>query len=242
MNNVKELKPIIIQGAMDIELNYILEKLESKEEKIIAGYIFFEGTINSYPVIVMKTYKGVINAAISTTVAIKEFNPCIIINQGMAGSHLDYINIKDIIIGKGCININAFSMPVKSLGEGSLPFDWEYNKRAKNVIYSDKKLLEIAENIEYTESKKYIGIIGSGDIHNREIDRINWIRKKQNTICEEQEGIGVYEACLRFSVPCIGIRVISNNEIIEKDFDESVNIFSQKFVIKFVKKVIKELF
>ena len=78
-------RPILIQGAMKIELEIILEKISEKEEKEIDGYKFINGKINNYPIILSLTKIGSVNSNLATYIAIKEFNPECIINQGVAG-------------------------------------------------------------------------------------------------------------------------------------------------------------
>ena len=76
---------ILIQGAMDIEIEYLKNSMKQIEKRVIDGYEFFVGELEEISVVVSKTEVGVINATIATTLGIKEFNPDIIINQGTAG-------------------------------------------------------------------------------------------------------------------------------------------------------------
>lgn len=237
----KQLSPIIIQGAMDIEIEYLIKKLDEMNKISIGNFDFFKGYMDSYPVIISKTEVGVVNCTIATMIAIMKFHPIAIINQGIAGAHVDYIHHKDIVVGQQCININAFSMPIKEAGEGSNPFEWEYNGRAETTYFSDERLSEAAKNIAYDEGKLYFGVLGSGDVFNRELDRINWIHQEKNTLCEEMESIGAYTTSKNFNIPCIGVRVISNNEITKEEYDKSTAIFSQKFVLELIKEYIKKL-
>ena len=237
-----ELRPIIIQGAMDIEIEHLVKNLSNMEEILIGSLSFFKGELYSYPIIISKTEIGTINCAMATTIAIMKFNPLAVINQGIAGGYIDNINNGDIVIGEECTNINNFSMPVKELGQGSDPFTWEYNDDINNTICGDKKLLELAKNINYDNGNGniFFGVIGSGDVFNREVDRIKWIYEKKNTLCEEMESIGTYTICNNFNIPCIGIRVISNNEITKEEYDRTVAIKSQEFVLELIKKYIDE--
>ena len=100
----------------------------------IAGYDFYKGKINDIKVIISKTLVGTINSTMATTIGIINFHPNIVINQGIAGAHREDIHIGDIIIGEKCCNINAYKMPIKAKGEGSNPFEWEPNKRAKDIL------------------------------------------------------------------------------------------------------------
>ena len=67
-----------------------------------------------------------------------------------------------------------------------------------------------------------MGTLGSGDLFSREVDRIRWMQERKGELCEEMESVGVYECCRRFGVPCIGVRVISNNELTGEPFTDSV--------------------
>lgn len=101
-------KIILIQGAMDIEVQYIIDLLKDKKLIQIAEYEFYEGTINNIKIVVSKTLVGTINATIATSIGIEKFNPDIVINQGIAGAHKENLHIGDIVIGEKCCNINSF--------------------------------------------------------------------------------------------------------------------------------------
>ena len=117
-----EYKVILIQGAMNIEIEYLINQLKEKEKIAIAEYEFYKGTISNKTIIISKTLIGTINATIATSIGISRFKPDVIINQGIAGSHKKDIHIGDIVIGEKCCNINSYSMPTKSENEGTNPF------------------------------------------------------------------------------------------------------------------------
>ena len=93
-------KVFLIQGALDIEINYFLSKMKKIENKTIAGYEFHKGFINDIEVIISKTLVGVINSSTATTIGIINFKPDIIINQGIAGAYRENLHIGDVIIGE----------------------------------------------------------------------------------------------------------------------------------------------
>ena len=144
-----EYKVILIQGAMNIEIEYLINQLKEKEKIAIAEYEFYKGTISNKTIIISKTLIGTINATIATSIGISRFKPDVIINQGIAGAHKKDIHIGDIVIGEKCCNINSYSMPTKSENEGTNPFEWEPDKRAKQVQNADDNLLKcVKENFE----------------------------------------------------------------------------------------------
>ena len=237
------IKPILISAAVDTELNYLLEKLENKMEKNLHGYSFWEGIYSSYPVIIYKTEVGTINATISTVLAIKEYDPLFIINTGTAGSHRKDIVPKDIVIGKEIISIDSYKAENKAEGEGSNSLEWEQpGFKFEKVINCDSKLLDfVNSNNFYNDGKVHIGRIGSGNVFNKEVDKINELHESLNTICEEMEGIGVYKTCEKLEVPKISFMVISNNEIVGLSYDTSYGLYGQKFTYEFVKKYIENI-
>lgn len=235
-------KVILIQGAMDIEIEYFLKQLKNRTKKIIAGYEFYEGNINGTKVVISKTLVGTINSTTATTIGIINFNPDIVINQGIAGAHRTDLHIGDIVIGEKCCNINAYKMPTKNKGQGSNPFEWELNKRAKDIQNSDWKLINIIEeNLKFNSSNKiYRGILGSGDVFNREVDRINWINNIFGNYSEDMESIGTYSVCNKFDIPCVGIRIISNNEILLEELDKTKAIELQKILVEALNNLTRE--
>ena len=201
---------VLIQGALDIEINYLLSKMNNKVKKEISGFEFYLGNINDVNVVISKTLVGVVNSTMATTIGIMSFNPTFVINQGIAGAYSNDLHIGDIVIGKRCCNINAYKTPMLYEGEGSNPLNWELNKRAIDAKVTEESYTQIFRN-EFNnvyENKVCIGTLGSGDIFNRECDRISWIREKFECDCEDMESIGCYCVCEKFNIPCIGIRII----------------------------------
>lgn len=242
-------RPILIAGAMSSEIEIIITKLRNKIEKDEKSYNIYEGFIDNYPVVILKTKVGVINAAISTLLLIQKYNPIAIINQGTAGSHEYNCHKLDLVVGKEVININSVKTGVKQLGRGTNPLEWQikdFHTGSENdyIIYNcDENMLEIAKSIKekYTYGTMHFGRIGSGDVWNREIDRINWFNKNFKTLCEEMEAVSIYKIADIFNIPVIAFKVISNNELIGEKFDVKTAEACQEFTYEFVKEYIKNI-
>ncbi len=82
VNSARELRPVIVQGAMDIEVKKFASRLDNVRVEKVGGWTFWRGTLDGYPVIVSKTMKGLSNAAAATTIAAERYYPVAIINQG----------------------------------------------------------------------------------------------------------------------------------------------------------------
>ena len=68
-------KPIIIQGALQSEIDYLLKNFQIKNKTNLGGYIFYECIYKNYPIIISKTKMGEISSAIATTLDIQKYNP-----------------------------------------------------------------------------------------------------------------------------------------------------------------------
>lgn len=259
---IENKQPIIIQGAMELEVEELLKLINVEKEENINGFKFCIGQINGYPVIISETQVGIINASMATLIAIQQYNPIAIINQGIAGSHVDYIHRNDIVVGQKSVNINAFITGIKNKSEGSNPFEWQFDTRSVE-INGTQSLIDVAKSMNDVQYNLFYGILGGGDIFDREVDRIKWIQEKKNTLCEDNESIAVYTICARLNVKCIGFRTITNNEVTQtekdgatvarkdiaknankmifREHDESPAKISQRFTIDYVKELIKNI-
>jgi len=240
------MKPILIQGAENSEIDYLLEILQNKKETEIGSFKFWTGEIENYPIVVSKTKVGEVNGAIATTIGIINFEPKYIINQGTAGSHSKDIHRGDIVVGEEYFGLTNFRTVASEEGEGANIENWELKpfQSDEDDVISKKanlELLQIVKSIKesYAKGNIHFGIIGSGDIWNREIDRINFLHKEHRTLCEEMETAGVYNTANSFGVPVIGIRIISNNEILKEEYKPELATECQNFVEKVIKELIK---
>ena len=82
-------RPVVVQGAMDIEVKKLAGALENVTEEKVQGWTFWKGTLDGYPVVISKTLKGMSNAAAATVLAAERYHPVAIINQGTAGARAD---------------------------------------------------------------------------------------------------------------------------------------------------------
>lgn len=226
-------KYILIQGAMEEEIAILIDKLENKVCEKINGYKYYTGKIEEKEVIISLTQIGIINSTISTMIALNNYDIELVINQGIAGSHRRNIDVGDIVVATKIINNNSFTTNKRDIGSNSL--EWEFGKNDFEID-TNSKLIEIAKGIKFSNSNIHFGTIGSGDIFNREKERIEYISDKKDTLCEEMEGYGIYRVCKIYNIPCIGIRAISNNELLEKPLDKTTAIISQQFVLELLRK------
>lgn len=242
----KDNRPICVVVAMQVELDDLLTKIGEYNTTTINKYKFYEGTINNHPVVICQSGVNEINAATVTLLAIQKYDPLAIINEGTAGGYGEGIGKKDIVVGTKAINLASLKTPSKKKGEGSNSLEWEmisfFDGDDDKTYYEEanSKLVELARKVDYKDGKVHYGVVGSSDNWNSETDRILFFREKLEALCEEMECISVYTVANNFKVPVIGIKVISNNDMINESFDTSTALGSQTFTYDLILKMISE--
>ena len=140
--------------------------------------------------------------------------------------------------------MNSIITPFKKLNEGSNSLIWNItnfisdseNKLIK--LKGDENLIKLIEKVGIKYNINLIkGIISSGDIWNKEIDRINYFNEKYNSLCEEMESYGFYYISLQENIPVISLKVISNNEFNGEKFDKNSTIKLQDFVYNVLNEI-----
>lgn len=240
-----EKQPILIIAAMeDVEMHYLkkeIENIKRVESKIAT---FYKGEILETPIVLMVSNIGTINSAAAITLGIEKYNPSIIINEGIAGGYGRNIHTKDIVIGTKTVNITSMETMKRKEGEGTNLSNYElitFIKGEKNkLIYQngDKDLIEKAKEVEYKEGKVHLGTIGSGDIWNKEADRILYLNNSYEIMCEDMESISIYTIANLYKIPVIAIKAISNNEILNEEYQRSIGINAQKFTLSLIDNIL----
>ena len=184
------------------------------------------------------------NAAASTALAIKKFNPVAVINQGTAGGYGYDLKVGSIVIGERTFNRNTFKLSYSPAGEGIdmtkqemlgvYAYDATDDKfQPYKEFIADPTLLKIAKKVA-DENKNFnvmTGVIGTGDSWLENVDYINFQHEKYGANCEEMETNAAALVCQNAGIPFIGIRVISNNTELRAAFDKNSAKIAQDFVL-----------
>lgn len=240
-------RPIMINAAMeDVEMNILKEHLidlKNVEDRVCT---FYEGKLNDYPVVLCSSGEGLVNASVSTSVGINKYNPIAIIVQGVAGAHGFDIHKQDIVISSDVININSVKTSIRKLGEGVDTNKWEHlnfkhGRKELVPVKANERLIRVAQKVgkNYEKGNVILGRVGSGDIWNREVDRILMFHNKFGTLCEDMESFAVLQVAEKYDIPAISIRIISNNEVNNEAYDRNLGHDCQKFVIDLVNEYVR---
>ena len=243
--------PILIQGAMDVEVDTMVAALQEKQALTIGAWTFWQGTLAGYPVVISRTEVGLANAAAATTLAIERFKPRLIINQGTSGGHDPALHRGDIVIATKSFNMGAYRSDFTPADQGIDPRKWhnfEVTMRLRDngrlvehtSFAGDPELVGRALGMadRYQHGRVVAGIIGTADEWNRQVARINWLHQTYNTAAEEMETASAALVAEAYKVPFVGVRVLSNTDIHGEDFDPQTAIHCQQFVIDYTKALI----
>ena len=227
--------PILIQGAMDVETDRTVERLEGFRAETVAGFRFWRGWYAGAELVVSRTEVGTVSAAAATVLGIQRFSPRLVLNQGTAGAHRPDLHVGDIVVGRTCVDIQSVLMPRRGTGEGMAPAAWQLwdfdADTPPAVLEGDALWAERFETAPYTGGRVLPGRLGTGDVFNREHDRIEWLRERAGEDCEDMESLAAYRVCRRFGVPCLGLRIVSNNELTGEPYRREVGEELQEFIL-----------
>jgi adenosylhomocysteine nucleosidase len=247
---------VVVQGAMDVEVRMLAAALDHVKEEKIEGWTFWSGMLDGYPVVVSKTLKGMSNAAAATALAAERYHPAAIINQGTAGGHDPALHVFDIVLGLQVVNIGAFKTGSRARGEGSNFADWQPmdllrsegsagldpQARSMRRFAGDEGLLAAARSVResYARGRVAEGVIGSSEIWNGELDRIQRFHDQFGTAAEEMEAASAAQIAGLFRIPYLGIRVLSNNVTNGGTYDPQTGVACQEYVYRVVKAYIRD--
>lgn len=213
-----------IIGAMDIEVNGIISKMENPEEKIISGMKFTKGKIDGKDCVIAKCGIGKVNAAMCAQTMILCFKPDRIINTGIAGSTSDKTHIGSVVIAE---NVVQHDFDTTALGDekGMLFLPEE------NIVFipSDEKLRsELADICSSLEDVDYTtGNIATGDLFVATKELRLKLNRKFSALACEMEGGSIGHVCYVNHVPFCILRSISDDQSSDDGAAVEYNIFAQ---------------
>lgn len=195
-----------IIGAMDEEVLEVKAQMQDVHVMKKASMEFFQGKIHDYPVVVVRSGIGKVNAAICTQILVDTYQVDAIINTGIAGSLKAEINIGDIVLSTDSLEHDmdavAFGYPV-----GQIP------RMDCLSFVADEKLRALAKRAcekVNPEVGIFEGRVVSGDQFISDREKKNWLVEQFAGYCTEMEGAAIAHTAYLNQVPFLIIRAISD--------------------------------
>lgn len=196
---------IAIIGAMEEEVKLLRSNMTGQSTEEHAGYEYYSGSINGTKVVLLRSGIGKVNAAISTAILLKHYNPDYVINTGSAGGFHTDLNVGDIVISSSVchhdVDVTPFGYDI-----GQVP-------GMPACFLPDESLVKAAQNSieELGEVVHMHGLIATGDrfMHQAK-DVTNTRNNFPEMIACEMEAAAVAQACHTFEKPFVIIRSLSD--------------------------------
>lgn len=223
---------IAIIGAMDEEVNALLELMTETHTENIGTVCFYRGQLNQKEVVLFKSGVGLSMAAMSTGICLSHYPITAVINIGTAGGLKENQNVLDIVVSD---RITYHDFDISAFGN---PRD--FSDKNRYVFKSDTKLIDAFKSLKHKD-RIWIGPIVSGNQFIHSENQIHTIQSfYPEALATEMEGASIAHICSEFKVPFIVIRSISDlvlNPKNEMTFDEyllKASARSAQFCFEFV--------
>ena len=195
---------IAIIGAMDCEIEILLERFEPKSTVTFADKTLYLGVLGKHNVIIAKSGIGKVNAAMTTAYILSHYQIDFLVNIGVAGG-IQGVQIGELLLAEGItyfdVSLNGIDdLPFGKLGDDPL------------IVYPDPHLRNQAKQL--LEKKRITfkeGLIASGDSFITKRSQIEAISEVVPDIkaCE-MEGMAIGMCCHKLGVPFLSVRGISD--------------------------------
>ncbi len=200
------MSKIGIIGAMDLEVDQLKSEMTVNRIVTKAKMDFYEGTLNSADVVIVRSGIGKVNAALCVQILADVFEVTHVINTGVAGSLNAKLDIGDILISKDALH-HDMDVTIFGYQLGEVP------QMGFREFVADERLVALAKEAcekVNPDINTVVGRVVSGDqfISSKEVKE-HLIQTYQGD-CAEMEGASIaHGACLN-GLPFVILRAISD--------------------------------
>lgn len=128
-----------IIGAMEIEVNELVSRLEYKQSHEISGITFYTGELLGKTVAIAKCGIGKVFAAMCAEIMILRFAPKLLVNTGVAGALGPGLSTGDIVIADKLCQHDMDTTPIGDpvgLVSGINKIWFETDDRARDILFA----------------------------------------------------------------------------------------------------------
>ena len=193
-----------IIGALQIELDLLISRMEDASRETIGGFEFFTGTLCGRSVVLSKCGVGKVNAAVGTQTMILTYRPSLVINTGVAGGLTSRLHIGDIAVARDLVQ---HDVDTSAMGE---PVGFVSTVERIDFPCADWAVAGILSAVKSLNLTGEVVRIATGDqfIEKAE-DKARIVKLFQADACE-MEGCAIAQTCWIARTDCAVIRAISD--------------------------------
>lgn len=216
------MKKIAILGAMEIEIQPILAKLDIYKEVEYANNKYYTAQHKGNELIIAHSKVGKVFSAMTATIMIEHFGAEVLLFTGVAGGLQD-LAVGDIMAATSTVqhdvDITAFSYPFGKIptSEVNIPTCSNLFEKAKEVAKEQSLGLKT-------------GVIATGDQFIHSAEKKEFAIKEFNANAIEMEGASVNLVCNELRVPSLILRSISDTADGDapENFDEFAKMAAER--------------
>lgn len=225
-------------GAMDVEVNDLLELMPEKTSETISGIVYYKGSIAGRECVVARCGIGKVAAAVCAQTMILRYGPSALLNVGVAGGTGTGVKIGDVVISSSLVQ---HDMDTSALG------DEKGFLSGPNIIYIPaspllaKKAVSAAKKV-FALQKIHTGVIATGDQFIGDSETLGHIADEFGASACEMEGGSIAQVCYLNNTDFLVIRTISDNanEEAAEDFTEFAKRSAQELT-ELIQSLLPEL-
>lgn len=231
------MERIGIIGAMDIEVEELINSMTDVKKETISKIDYYEGRLQGKNAVVAKCGVGKVHAAVCAQTMMLKYAPSAIINTGVAGSLSPELDIGDIVISDGVVqhdfDLSSFGKPVGMISGIDL-IKIPCNDELVSRLVKAAKILD--------DTNVVVGTVASGDQFIESKEKKDCIVNNFNALCTEMEGASIGHVCYINDVDFCIVRAMSDRAdgTANMDFDSFVGLAVAKS-IKLINNFLKEL-
>ncbi len=194
-----------IIGAMEVEVEALVSKLENKVQHRRSWITCYTGTLEGLEVVIVQCGVGKVNAAMCAQTLIDRFGVTHLVNTGIAGSLNAQLDIGDLVVSQDamyhdfdCVHFGYEMGRVPGLDVVAFPADQHMIRLA----------LEAAQLVHPGHVRT--GRIATGDLFVAEKAAKQTVTQKTGALCTEMEGAAIAQTAYRNGIPFVILRAISD--------------------------------
>lgn len=205
-----------IIGALDIELERLIDAMQEPVHREISGVPFTCGKLLGTDVVIARAGVGKVNAAVCAQTMALIYEPELIINSGVSGALSPELRVGDVVIGTDVVQHDVDTTAlgdepgfVSTVDRLSFPLD----------NFASTAIAAAAEELGIRAVR---GRIASGDQFVASTERKEEIVRLFSAVTCEMEAGAIAHVCFLNRIPCAVIRSISDggNEEAPMSYEE----------------------
>lgn len=211
-----------IIAALDEELAPLLRELKTEHQQEVYGTTIYRGTIYGQPVVLCKCGIATINAALCTSVVIREFGADRVINTGIAGALGEGMQTLDVVISEDVCYHNRDNAleryyPFTNCFKASPELVARIQNAAQGLVVREKPV------------RARVGRIVTGDLFVEDSAVKKELCARFHPLCVEMEGAAIANAAFANGCPFVVVRTMSDcaDENAQQSYDDLIERASE---------------